>query len=89
MKSTGYDYDTYIIERSIYNKLKDNDKMRLLIKPYNTINIIKNINKTYTKQRYFNVILFNDTTKTLSNQYHIYLDNDNNIKSITEINNLI
>jgi len=30
-----------------------------------------------------------NNTKTLSNQYHIYLDNDNNIKSITEINNLI
>tara|TARA_R110000787_G_scaffold286425_2_gene404817 strand:- start:3913 stop:5376 length:1464 start_codon:yes stop_codon:yes gene_type:complete len=82
-------YDTYIIERSIYNKLKDNDKMRVLFKPYNTINIVKNINKTYSKQNYFNVILFNDNTKTLSNQYHIYLDNDNNIKSITEINNLI
>ena len=83
------DYDKEIIERSIYNKLKDNDKMRLLFKPYNTINIIKNINKSYSKQNYFNVILFNDNTKTLSNQYHIYLDNDNNIKSITEINNLI
>ena len=63
--------------------------MRLLFKPYNTINIIKNINKTYSKQNYFNVILFNDNTKTLSNQYHIYLDDGNNIKSITEINNLI
>ena len=83
------DYDKDIIERSIYNKLKDNDKMRLLFKPYNTINIIKNINKTYSKQNYFNVILFNDNTKTLSNQYHIYLDDGNNIKSITEINNLI
>ena len=83
------DYDKEIIERSIYNKLKDNDKMRLLFKPYSTINIIKNINKSYSKQNYFNVILFNDNTKTLSNQYHIYLDNDNNIKSITEINNLI
>ncbi len=83
------DNDKDIIERSIYNKLKDNDKMRLLFKPYNTINIIKNINKSYSKQNYFNVILFNDNTKTLSNQYHIYLDNDNNIKSITEINNLI
>ena len=82
-------YDKEIIERSIYNKLKDNDKMRLLFKPYNTINIIKNINKSYSRQNYFNVILFNDNTKTLSNQYHIYLDNDNNIKSITEINNLI
>ena len=84
---TNYDKD--IIERSIYNKLKDNDKMRLLFKPYNTINIIKNINKSYSRQNYFNVILFNDNTKTLSNQYHIYLDDDNNIKSITEINNLI
>ena len=83
------DNDKDIIERSIYNKLKDNDKMRLLFKPYNTINIIKNINKSYSKQNYFNVILFNDNTKTLSNQYHIYLDDDNNIKSITEINNLI
>jgi hypothetical protein len=83
------DNDKDIIERSIYNKLKDNDKMRLLFKPYNTINIIKNINKTYSKQNYFNVILFNDNTKTLSNQYHIYLDDGNNIKSITEINNLI
>jgi len=63
--------------------------MRLLFKPYNTINIIKNINKSYSRQNYFNVILFNDNTKTLSNQYHIYLDDDNNIKSITEINNLI
>ena len=83
------DNDKDIIERSIYNKLKDNDKMRLLFKPYNTINIIKNINKSYSRQNYFNVILFNDNTKTLSNQYHIYLDDDNNIKSITEINNLI
>jgi hypothetical protein len=83
------DNDIYTIERSIYNKLKDNDKMRLLFKPYNTINIIKNINKSYSRQNYFNVILFNDNTKTLSNQYHIYLDDDNNIKSITEINNLI
>jgi hypothetical protein len=33
------DNDKDIIERSIYNKLKDNDKMRLLFKPYNTINI--------------------------------------------------
>jgi hypothetical protein len=61
------DNDKNTIERSIYNKLKDNDKMRLLFKPYNTINIIKNINKTYSKQNYFNVILFNDNTKTLSN----------------------
>ena len=83
------DYDKDIIERSIYNKLKDNDKMKLLFKPYNTINIIKNINKSYSRQNYFNVILFNDNTKTLSNQYHIYLDDDNNIKSITEINNLL
>jgi hypothetical protein len=83
------DIDKDIIERSIYNKLKDNDKMKLLFKPYNTINIIKNINKTYSRQNYFNVILFNDNTKTLSNQYHIYLDDDNNIKSITEINNLL
>lgn len=83
------DYDKNIIETSIYNKLKDNDKMILLFKPYNTINIIKNINKTYTKQKYFNVILFNTDNKTLSNQYHIYLDNTNNITSITEINNLL
>ena len=83
------DNDKDIIERSIYNKLKDNDKMKLLFKPYNTINIIKNINKSYSRQNYFNVILFNDNTKTLSNQYHIYLDDDNNIKSITEINNLL
>jgi len=83
------DYDKDIIEKSIYNKLKDNDKMRLLFKPYNTINIIKNINKSYSRQNYFNVILFNDNTKTLSNQYHIYLDEYNIIKSITEINNLI
>ena len=83
------DYDKEIIERSIYNKLRDNDKMRLLFKPYSTINIIKNINKSYSRQNYFNVILFNDNTKTLSNQYHIYLDEYNIIKSITEINNLI
>jgi hypothetical protein len=83
------DYDKDIIERSIYNKLKDNDKMRLLFKPYNTINIIKNIYKSYSKQTYFNVILFNTDNKTLSNQYHIYLGDDNNIKSITEINNIL
>jgi len=83
------DYDKEIIENSILNKLKENIKMKLLFKPYMTINIIKNINKSYSKQNYFNVILFNDNTKTLSNQYHIYLDDDNNIKSITEINNLI
>ena len=83
------DYDKAIIETSIYNKLRYTDKMILLFKPYNTINIIKNINKTYTKQKYFNVILFNTDNKTLSNQYHIYLDNTNNITSITEINNLL
>lgn len=83
------DYDKDIIETSIYNKLRENDKMKLLFKPYNTINIIKNINKSYSKQNYFNVILFNDNSKTISNQYHIYLDNDNNITSITEITNLI
>ena len=83
------DNDKYIIENSIRNKLKNNDKMILLFKPYNTINIIKNINKSYSRQNYFNVILFNDIIKTLSKQYHIYIDDDNNIKSITEICNLI
>ena len=83
------DYDKMIIERSIYNKLLDNEKMKILFKPYTTINVIKNINKTYTKQRYFNVILFNTDNKTLSNQYHIYLNDDNIITSITEINDLL
>ena len=83
------DYDKEIIENSILNKLKENIKMKLLFNPYNTINIIKNLNKSYSKQNYFNVILFNTDTKILSNQYHIYLDDDNNIKTITEINNLL
>jgi len=63
--------------------------MKLLFNSYNTINIIKNLNKSYSKQNYFNVILYNTDTKLLSNQYHIYIDDDNNIKSITEINNLL
>ncbi len=83
------DYDKEIIENSILNKLKENIKMKLLFNSYNTINIIKNLNKSYSKQNYFNVILYNTDTKLLSNQYHIYIDDDNNIKSITEINNLL
>jgi len=81
--------DIYIIKNSIINKLKNNKKMRELFTPYNTINVIKNYNTSYKKEKYFNIVLFNTETKILSNQYHIYLNNDNEIINITEINSLI
>ena len=70
-------------------KVKNNEKMKLLFKPYTTINVLKNIIKSYTTEQYFNIILYNTTTKTLSNQYHCYVSNVNEIIKITEINSLI
>ena len=78
-----------IIQNAIYMKLKDSEKMKLLFKPFNTVNVLKNIIKSYTSEHYFNIILYNTTTKSLSNQYHCYVSKKNDILKITEINSLI
>ena len=78
-----------IIQNAIYMKLKDSEKMKLLFKPFNTVNVLKNIIKSYTSEHYFNIILYNTTTKSLSNQYHCYVSKLNEIIKITEINSLI
>jgi hypothetical protein len=82
-------FEKTTIQNCIYKKLNENKKMYDLFKPYTSISIIKSFNKTYTNQLYFNIILYNPKDKLLSNQYHIYLDDNYEILSITEINNLI
>ena len=42
----------------------------------------------YTNKKYFNMVLFSETTKIYSPQYHCYIS-DNNITSITQIQNVI
>ena len=83
------DENKSIIEHSIYSKLRHNKKMSELFNGFNIINIIKNYTKSYTSQKYFNIILYDNNNKRISPQYHIYLNNYNEIDNITEIKSLI
>ena len=55
---------------------------------YTHIHILKNVDKQYTNKKYFNMVLFSETTKIYSPQFHCYICN-NNISSITHIQNVI
>ena len=84
-----YTFDKNIIENSIYSLLQTNDKANRLFDLYTDIKVLKPISKCYTDKRYFNIILYNKLTKLVSQSYHAYLDDTNNITSITRIENLI
>ena len=86
-----YDFndETILIETSIYKLIETNDKAENLFNLYTEVNVLKPISKCYTDKRYFNIILYNKDTKAVSQSYHAYLDDMNNITSITRIENLI
>ena len=63
-----YDYDV------MYNSLLSSNYLYDLYMIYGKIEIIKNINKQYTTQKYINFIFSNNSSK--SNQYHGYIRND-------------
>ena len=72
----------------LMNNYNNNPRVKQLLDEYDEIMFIKPIEKHYnTKYRYFNICLKTDTTR--SNQYHIHLNNDGRIYSITEIRDLI
>ena len=78
-----------IIEKSIISLIKTNKKAQQLFTDYDTVNLIKDFQMDYKKQKYFNVILFNSQTREVSPQYHFYLNNDNNVYNITVINSIL
>lgn len=86
-----YDFteETQIIEQSIKSLYETNEKFKKLIIDYDTIRILKTVSKSYTNQRYFNFILSNKEHNFFSPQYHSYLNNNNEIVSLTKIENIL
>ena len=58
----------------MYKSLLSSNYLYDLYMIYGKIEIIKNINKQYTTQKYINFIFSNNSSK--SNQYHGYIRND-------------
>ena len=83
-KSYNFDNENDIL----MNNYNNNPRVKQLLDEYDEIVFIKPIEKHYnTKYRYFNICLKTDIRR--SNQYHIHLNNDGRIYSITEIRDLI
>lgn len=81
--------ETDIIECALHDLLKSNFKFVKLFEEYDTIRVIKPIEKNYkTNGKYFNIILFNSTTKQISSQFHIYLSPENKVVNVTRIQSL-
>lgn len=78
-----------LIESCISELLVKKEKARELFSLYNKYHIIKDITKTYTNDRYINVILINTKTNRHSPQYHLYLNKYNHIRNITYVENII
>ena len=72
----------------LMNNYTTNPRVKQLLDEYDEIVFIKPIERHYnTKYRYFNICLKTDIRR--SNQYHIHLNNDGRVYSITEIRDLI
>jgi len=78
-----------LIESCIGELLLRNDKARELFSLYNKYHILKDVSKTYTNDRYINIILINTDTNRHSPQYHLYLNKKNIIRSITYVENVL
>lgn len=66
-----------------------NEKFKKLLTDFDTIRILKPISKAYTNQRYFNFILTTKDKTIFSPQYHSYLNDSNEIISLTKIDNIL
>jgi hypothetical protein len=84
-----YTFEKDIIEHSINCLYESNIKFKKLLNDYEIIHIIKPISKTYTNQKYFNFILTDKTKSIISTQYHSYLNDSNEIISLTKIDNIL
>ena len=91
-----YSYNKYqvfnnkaIMEKSIQDLIKVNNKAKKLFEKYTQINFIKDFSLDYKKQKYFNIILYDRETNEVSPQYHLYLNAKNEITNITAIQSLI
>ena len=82
-------YERAIIEQSIKSLYNTNEKFKKLLTDYDTIRILKPISKAYTNQRYFNFILTTKDKTIFSPQYHSYLNDSNEIISLTKIDNIL
>ena len=76
--------DKFIIQNAFINKLKTNKKLQKLTNDYNNVRVIKPFNKTYTQNKYFNFILTNFNNH-YTKQFHAYINEHNEIISITEL----
>jgi hypothetical protein len=77
------------IEQSIKSLYNTNEKFKKLIADYDTVRLLKPISKSYTNQRYFNFILTTKDKSIFSPQYHGYLNDTNEIISLTQIQNIL
>ena len=77
-----------VIEESIKELLYNQPKFNKLFEDYKIIRVIKPMEKKYTDDKYFNVILYNNEINKVSPQYHIYLNEENKIINITKIQSL-
>ena len=84
-----YTFEKDIIEHSINCLYESNIKFKKLLNDYEIIHIIKPISKIYTNQKYFNFILTDKTNSIISQQYHSYLNDSNEIISLTKIDNIL
>jgi len=84
-----YTFEKDIIEHSINCLYESNIKFKKLLNDYEIIHIIKPISKIYTNQKYFNFILTDKTKSIISPQYHSYLNDSNEIISLTKIDNIL
>ena len=78
-----------LIEQSIKSLYETNEKFKKLLTDFDTIRILKPISKAYTNQRYFNFILTTKDKTIFSPQYHSYLNDTNEITSLTKIHNIL
>ena len=76
-----------LIKDTLNNLLLDKPKAKELFGNYNVVQVIKPISKDYTSERYINVILYNNKQDLISPQYHLYLNQDNNVVKLTSIEN--
>ena len=78
-----------VIEQSIKSLYNTNEKFKKLLTDYDTVRLLKPISKAYTNQRYFNFILTTKDKSIFSPQYHSYLNDTNEIISLTQIQNIL
>ena len=84
-----YTFEKEIIENSVKQLYKFNSKFKKLVSDYDTFHFIKPISKTYTNQKYFNFILTNKCNTLISQQYHSYINDENEIISLTKIDDIL